>query len=97
MAYKYLLVAIVAAVITVFALQNGAPTSIRFLLWKLETVPLATLILVALAAGVVLVGSPLVIDRWRLRARVRELEARAASAEAPLLQRTPPPEAPGPA
>lgn len=95
MAYKYLVVAILASIITVFALQNNAPTSVRFLLWKLEAVPLATLILVSVAAGVVLVGLPLVIDRWRLRARVRVLEARAASAEALLSPRTQPPEPPG--
>jgi uncharacterized integral membrane protein len=95
MAFRYLVVAIVASVITVFALQNSTPISIRFLFWQLEAVPLATVILLAVGGGVVLAGLPLVVDRWRLRARVRALEAQAASAEALLTQRAQAPERPG--
>lgn len=76
---KYLFVAVVASAITVFALQNTAPTSVRFLVWSLGATPLATVILVSVAAGVVLAGLPLWIDRWRLRARTRALETRLAS------------------
>lgn len=81
MGYKYVFVAVLASAITVFALQNSAPASIRFLIWGLREVPLAGVILVSVAAGIVLAGVPLWVERWRLRARVRSLETRLAAAE----------------
>ena len=90
---KYVFVAVLASAITLFALQNNAPVIVRFLVWKLEGVPLATVILLSVAAGIVLVGLPLWVDRFRLRGRVRSLEARAASAEALLGERARGPEA----
>ena len=39
MALKYIAVAVVAVAITLFALQNSAPTSIRFVVWQLDAVP----------------------------------------------------------
>jgi uncharacterized integral membrane protein len=81
-AVRYALVAVVASLLTVFALQNHAAASIRFLIWRLEGVPLAGVILVSAAAGIVMVGVPLWLDRWRLRARARQLEARLAAVEA---------------
>jgi len=87
MGLKYVFVAVLASAITLFALQNSDQTKIRFLVWSLEGVPLATVILVSVAAGVVLVGLPLWVDRWRLRMRLRSLEARLASAEALLGER----------
>lgn len=82
MGYKYVFVAVLASAITMFALQNGAPVSIRFLIWGLPEVPLAGVILVSVAAGIVLAGVPLWVERWRLRARVRSLETRLTAAEA---------------
>jgi uncharacterized integral membrane protein len=82
-AIGYLLVAIVAASVAVFALQNAEPTRIRFLFWVMETVPLAALILVSFAAGLIMAGVPLWLGRWRLRARARALEARVAALERP--------------
>jgi len=90
---KYVFVAVLASAITIFALQNSESVVVRFLLWKLEGIPVATVILVSAAAGMILVGLPLWIDRWRLRGRVRKLEARLASAEALLGQRDQGPEA----
>ena len=87
MGLKYVFVAVFASAITLFALQNSEQTRLRFLFWALEGIPLATVILVSAAAGIVLVGLPLWIDRWRLRARARSLEARLASAEALLGER----------
>src|SRR2546421_17103 len=75
MAFKYIVVAVIAAAITLFALQNSAPTALRFLIWQLDAVPLATIMLVSVALGVVLVGVPLLVGRWRLRSRLRALEA----------------------
>jgi putative membrane protein len=82
MALKYVFVAVIAVAITLFALQNNAPTSVRFLVWHLD-IPLATIILVSVALGVVLVGVPLLIERWRLRSRLRSLESRLGAAELP--------------
>ena len=81
MVFRYLIVALLASAITVFALQNTVRVSMRFLLWSLE-LPLAGVILGSVAAGIVLVGLPLWFDRWRLRARVRSLERRLATADA---------------
>lgn len=92
---KYLLVAVIASAITVFALQNTTPISLRFLFWSLPETPLATVILVSVVAGIVLVGFPLLINSWRLRARTRSLEARLAAAEARATQLEPPTSPPG--
>jgi uncharacterized integral membrane protein len=84
MRFKYAFVVVVAAGVIVFALQNSAPTSIRFLLWTLGAVSLASVILLSVACGIVLVGVPLWVERWRLRARLRGLETRLAAAESRL-------------
>jgi putative membrane protein len=80
MALKYIAVAVVAVAITMFALQNSAPASVRFVVWQVD-VPLATTILASVALGVVLVGVPLLVERWRLRSRLRSLESRLGEAE----------------
>ena len=72
----YVLVAILAVVVAVFAMQNTASVSIRFLMWEIGGVPLAAVILFSLGVGIVLVGVPLWVQRWQLRARVRNLERR---------------------
>ena len=80
MTLRYVLVAVVAVALTVFALQNGAPTRVRFAVWEVDGVSLASVILLSAAIGVVLVGPALWIERWRLRRRVRDLEGRLAAA-----------------
>ena len=84
MVFKYIVVATIAASITLFALQNNAPTSVRFLFWQLDAVPLATIMLVSVGLGVVLVGVPLLVERWRLRARLHSLESRLDEADTQL-------------
>src|SRR5436309_1052103 len=76
MAFKYIVVAVIAAAFTLFALQNNAPTAIRFLIWQLDAVPLAGIMLVSVALGV-----PLLVERWRLRSRLRALESRLGAEE----------------
>ena len=51
-------------------------------MWRLKPLALAAVILASVALGVVLVGVPLLFERWRLRSRVRSLETRLAVAEA---------------
>ncbi len=82
MAFGYLVVALVAAAVAVFALQNGEPTSVRFIVWTIDGFPLAGLILISLASGLVVAGVPLMIQRWRLRARLRAAEWRVAELQA---------------
>jgi len=86
-AFVYLLVAFLAAAVAVFALQNGTPATVRVFAWNLAGVPLAGLILGAFAAGLVIAGVPLGIQRWRARSRVRRLEARVRDLEAAAAQR----------
>lgn len=92
---RYLLVAVVASAITLFALQNTTPISLRFLFWSLAEVPLASVILASVGGGIVLVGFPLLINRWRLRSRARSLEAQLADAEARAAKPEPPTSPPG--
>ena len=96
MGFSYLIVAIVAAAVAVFALQNGEPTPVRFAVWSMDGFPLAGLILLALAGGLIMAGLPLLIQRWRLRGRLRAAERRVAELEAvrsspPAPLREPPP------
>ena len=81
MTVRYLVVALLASAITVFALQNTVRAPLRFLFWSLE-LPLAGVILGSVAAGIVLVGLPLWFDRWRLSSRARTLERRLAAVDA---------------
>jgi uncharacterized integral membrane protein len=89
MAAVYLVMAVLGAAVAMFALQNGAPATVRFFVWHLEGVPLAGLILGAFAAGLLIAGVPLGIQRWRARAQARRLETRIRALEGP-----PPPAAP---
>ena len=95
MAFGYLVVAIVAAAVAVFALQNGEPTSVRFIVWTVDGFPLAGLILLSLAGGLVVAGVPLMIQRWRLRARLRAAERRVAELQATSARPSGPAPAPG--
>ena len=81
MAFGYTLVALLAATLAVFALQNTEPTSIKFIVWSMDAMPVSALIFLALAVGIVIAGVPLWIQRWRLRSRIRALEARIAQLE----------------
>jgi uncharacterized integral membrane protein len=73
----FLVVAILAVAVAVFTLQNSEPVTVTLLVWRLERVPLAAVALFALGLGVVIVGVPLWLQRWRLRSRVRTLESQA--------------------
>jgi uncharacterized integral membrane protein len=83
----YLLVALVAAAIAVFALQNSAATSVRFLAWTLDGLPLAAVALIALGVGLLTSSLPLGISRWRWRSRARSCQVRVAMLERALAER----------
>lgn len=85
---RYLVVAVVAAAVAVFALQNTTPVDLRFIVWKMPQVPLATVVLLSVASGIVVVGVPLWYRLWRLRGQVRDVERAVADRQPPA--RTPP-------
>ena len=63
-------------IITIFALQNANPASVRFLFWRVEAVPVAGLVLASLIAGLLIAGLPLAIRLGVWRSRARSLEGR---------------------
>jgi uncharacterized integral membrane protein len=87
MALGYLIVALLAAAVATFALQNGAQTSVRFLVWTLDGLPLAAVALVSLGAGLIVAGVPLWIRSWRWRSKARAAEARAAMLDKAVAER----------
>ena len=97
----YLVVALLATAVAVFALQNSAQTSVRFLVWTLDGLPVAAVALVSLGIGLVVAGVPLWFRSWRWRSQARSAEARVATLDKALaerdqllLRRPPPPEPP---
>jgi uncharacterized integral membrane protein len=80
MALVYLLTALIGAAAAVFALQNVDPVVIRFLGWRIEGAPLAMVIMLSVLGGVVLTSLVGLVQQWRLRARIRQLEHRLAQA-----------------
>ena len=98
MALGYVIVALLAAAVAVFALQNSAQTSVRFLVWTLDGLPVAAVALASLGVGLVVAGVPLWFRSWRWRSQARSAEARAAmldkalaERDQALLRRPPPP------
>lgn len=87
MAFGYLIVAVLAAAVAVFALQNSGPTSVRFLMWTVESVPVAGVALASLAVGLVVAALPLCVRVWRWHSRARSAEARIAMLEKNLVER----------
>ena len=87
MAFGYLVVALLAGAVVVFAFQNAVPVSVRFLAWTWSSASVAALSLAALVSGLVVAGVPMWIQRWRLRARVRRLEVQVSQLETSLADR----------
>lgn len=87
MALGYLIVALLAAAVAVFALQNSAETRVQFLVWTLEGLPVAAVALVSLAIGLIVAGLPLWIRSWRWRSQARSAQARAAMLDKALAER----------
>lgn len=83
MVLVYLLMALVGAAAAVFALQNVDPVVIRFLGWRIEGAPLAMVIMLSVLAGIVLTSLVGLVQQWKLRSRIRQLENRLAQIPAP--------------
>ena len=58
MAFGYIIVAVLAASVVIFAFQNAGVASVRFLAWTLPETSIAAVMLAALAAGLLLAGIP---------------------------------------
>ena len=77
----FLLIVVFALAVALFALQNAAPVRVSFLVWESKEAPLAAVILISVAAGVVLVSLIGFVQRWKLRTRIRQLESQLRSGE----------------
>ena len=67
-----IVVLVVIAAVVVFSVQNAAPVSVAFLVWKYEA-SLAVVVLLSVACGL-LIGAAMV-SFWRLRRAMRERKA----------------------
>ena len=70
----YLLVAMLGATVTFFALENPAPMAVNFFHWRSPEVPLSLLMLFSALAGVLLTVLSSVAEHLRLSSRIRHLE-----------------------
>jgi uncharacterized integral membrane protein len=85
MVVVYLLVALLGAAIALFAVQNNSVVVIRFLGWQIEGA-LSLVVLLSILAGVILTALLGVVQHWKLRSRIRQLENRLARSEPSLPQ-----------
>ena len=83
MTFAYVMMALVGAACAVFALQNMDSVVIRFMGWRVEGIPLALVILLSVLAGLIFASCVGLLRRWKLRSRVRQLEAQLAAQERP--------------
>jgi len=81
--FAYILLILVGAACAVFALQNMDPVVLRFLTWRVEGMPLGFVILLSLMGGLIFASVIGLIRHWKLRSRIRQLEARLQAAERP--------------
>jgi uncharacterized integral membrane protein len=66
----YIVVAVLAVGVAVFAMQNTDHVVVKFLFWEIANVPVAAVVLASLGVGILLVGLPLWFQVWRLRHRL---------------------------
>ena len=86
----YVLIAVIGAAAAVFALQNFDPVVIRFLAWRVEGAPLAMVIMLSVLVGVVFTALVGLMQQWKLRSRIRQLESRLAQNPEPPTRVEPP-------
>jgi uncharacterized integral membrane protein len=71
----YLLMALLGSAATIFALQNRSGVTITFVMWSIEGMPLALVILLSLLLGVVFASLSGLVKVLRMRYRIRQLES----------------------
>ena len=74
----YLLMALIGAAATAFAIQNPTRVAVSFLVWQTGGMPLSLVILLSALAGIVLASVAGLTQQIRLRLRIRQLEGRLA-------------------
>ena len=82
MVVVYVLMALVGAAAAVFAVQNIDPVVIRFLAWRIEGTPVSLVIMLSIMVGVILTSMLSIVRQWKLRSKIRQLEARVAQLQA---------------
>jgi uncharacterized integral membrane protein len=87
MVFVYVLMALVGAAAAIFAIQNLDPVVIRFLVWRIEGMPVALVILLSAFIGIVFASLSGFAQQWRLRSRLRQLENQVAQLSAAEVQR----------
>ena len=78
MVIVYVVMALVGAGLAVFVVQNLGTVEVIFLVWRVQGMPLALVILLALFTGMVLAWVGMLGPNLRLRARIRALERQRA-------------------
>ena len=91
MTLAYILLVLVGAACAIFALQNMDPVVIRFVTWRVEGMPLGFVILLSVLGGLIFASCVGLLRHWKLRSRVRQLEAQLAAAGRPAAPPPPPP------
>lgn len=86
----YIIMILVGAAAAIFAIQNIDPVVIRFLVWRIEGMPLALVILLSAFAGLVLATMIAMVQQLRLYSRIRALERQQPPAAPPSPPVTPP-------
>lgn len=89
MTLAYLVMALIGAACAIFALQNMDPVVIRFIGWRAEGVPLALVILLSVLGGLIFASCVGLLRHWKLRSRIRQLEAQLAAGERPVAPNPP--------
>lgn len=87
MPFVYVAVTAIALATTVFALQNATEVTVKFLAWKIESAPLAAVILISGAVGALVVSLIGAVQRWKLRTQIRDLQSRLRALESPKPER----------
>ena len=78
----YVLMIVIGAAGAIFALQNIDPVVIRFLVWRLEGAPLAMVIILSIAIGVIFTSLFGLVQQFKLKSKIRHLETNLANASA---------------
>jgi uncharacterized integral membrane protein len=87
MLFVYVLMALVGAAAAIFAVQNLDTVVIRFLVWRIDGMPVALVILLSAFIGIVFAALSGFAQQWRLRSRLRQLENQVAQLSAADAQR----------
>jgi uncharacterized integral membrane protein len=88
MLFVYVLMALLGASAAIFAIQNLDPVVIRFLVWRVDGMPVALVILLSAFIGIVFAALSGFAQQWRLRSRVRQLESQVARLSAAEVERS---------